>query len=223
MYPLWIVLIAIPVGIGALFVATASVRRVERLLDQERARGCVESSEVGRITVPGPVLMALVGVSVSMLLMRIEAGTEALACIAASTMLWIMAYVDGRTAILPDSMTGSFLWLALLWQTHQNPAHLPSLETCVASLGAFLVPVLVNLVYRRCRGVDAVGLGDAKLLAGLVMWFGPSALGWILVKALRWCLLYTVSRSMVEEKMPVALPMGPFFAAGANIWMLMYV
>ncbi|AWB35136.1 prepilin peptidase [Orrella marina] len=223
MYPLWIVLIAIPVGILAFLAATASVRRVEWLLDQERAHGVAESAEVGRIELPGQVLIALVSVSVYVLLARLGAGFEALACITASTLLWIMAFVDGRTAILPDSMTGSFLWLALLWQIHQNPEHIPSMETCLASLGAFLVPVMVNAVYRRCRRIDAVGLGDAKLLAGLVMWFGPSALGWILVKSLRWCLLYTVGRSMVEERMPVALPMGPFFAVSANIWMLTYV
>lgn len=96
-----------------------------------------------------------------------------------------------------------------------------------AGIGLVFFPTL-NYIYRRLRGHDGVGLGDAKLLAGLGLWLGWYALPPLLLVASLLGLLYASlefllsrrakSRSLVKK--PV--PFGVFLAvSGWLMWLFL--
>ena len=223
MNKMWIVLIAIAASLIALYIAAHLIKRIDSVLAMECKEVASQSPDISKIVIPERMLMVLVGVWLYVLLAARGTSFDVAGCVVVSSLLWVRAFVDGRTGILPDSLTGALLWMALIRQTHLAPDSIPSLEICAASVGAYLVPVVVNKIHHRYRGFDAIGMGDAKLLAGMVLWFGPASIGWILFMAIKWCVLYTVARSFIEERAPTAVPMGPFFALAGNIWMLKYV
>lgn len=80
--------------------------------------------------------------------------------------------------------------------------------------------VLVGAIYRAVRGVDGIGLGDAKLFAASGAWVGagglPSVLLWACVSALTLLLLARAMGRRLSAR--TAIPFGPFLAFGT--WMV---
>jgi prepilin signal peptidase PulO-like enzyme (type II secretory pathway) len=110
------------------------------------------------------------------------------------------------SGILAAALTGKGLW----W-------HVVS-----AGIG-LLVILLVDQGYRAWRGVDGIGLGDAKLLAASGAWLGaealPTVLLWACVSALGVLLLMQVSGRRVGAR--TAIPFGSFLAFGTwLVWCL---
>ena len=88
--------------------------------------------------------------------------------------LLALAWIDSRHFWLPDALTLPLIpaGLAVTWVLKPDRviAH-----TLAAALG-FAALALIAWVYRRFRGREGLGLGDAKLLAGAGAWLGPAAL-----------------------------------------------
>ena len=132
-----------------------------------------------------------------------------------------LAHTDARTFRLPDALTLPLipaglisnilvfdrLWLALIG----------------AALG-YLGLIALELGYRRLRGRDGLGRGDAKLLAAGGAWCGALALPFILLVASLGALLFTFTMAAIRGKMPDAttrLAFGPWLAFGiALIWLM---
>ncbi len=76
----------------------------------------------------------------------------------------------------------------------------------------------IGWAYRRFRGIDALGLGDAKLLAAAGAWLGAHALPSVLIWACLSGLAFAVLRGWRSGlSMSTAIPFGPFLALG--FWM----
>jgi leader peptidase (prepilin peptidase)/N-methyltransferase len=75
-------------------------------------------------------------------------------------------------------------------------------------------------VYRRLRGRDGLGLGDAKLLAALAAWVGLNDLPLILLLASCLGLAAAGIGALAGKRMTAAtaIPFGPFLAAAG--WLL---
>jgi len=88
-----------------------------------------------------------------------------------------------------------------------------------AVIGLLLFPTL-NYVYRRLRGRDGIGLGDAKLLAGLGLWLGWQSLPPLLLIAsasgLAFALVVglTAKGQTSASKLNQPLPFGLFLCLG---------
>jgi leader peptidase (prepilin peptidase)/N-methyltransferase len=127
---------------------------------------------------------------------------------------WLLALaaIDLVDWTLPDSLTLPLLLAGLLLAIGGDAAGLSALATPLeAAAGAALgYGSLAGLayVYRRIRGREGLGLGDAKLLAAAGAWLGPGPLPTLLLAAALLGLVMAISyRKPLRAE--TALPFGP--------------
>ncbi|KEQ55365.1 Type 4 prepilin-like proteins leader peptide-processing enzyme [Sphingobium chlorophenolicum] len=85
-------------------------------------------------------------------------------------LLLTLAVLDKRHFWLPDALTLPLAFLGLtigLWTTNANMT-----DRIIGAVIGYLALLAVALAYRRFRGREGLGLGDAKLLGALGAWFG---------------------------------------------------
>lgn len=98
-----------------------------------------------------------------------------LACLAA------LAVYDLRQFRLPDLLTLPLLLLGLgLSLAGHGP---PPLESALGAALGFAVFWGLGAAYFRLRGIDGLGLGDAKLMAAAGAWLGWPMLPWLVLGA----------------------------------------
>lgn len=117
---------------------------------------------------------------------------------------------------LPDRLTLPLLGLGLLFGPGTAGERLAA---AAIGGGAFL---LLALAYRRLRGRDGLGLGDAKLMAALSAWLSPSMIGpLILLSALVGLALALVrARRAGPEGLSGPVPFGACLALTAfPLWL----
>jgi len=131
--------------------------------------------------------------------------------------LWVLACYDLTSFRLPNLLT-----LTLFITGAMYVATSPSLfiwdHVIGAAVGLVFFPA-VNAIYKLVRGRDGIGIGDAKLLAGIGMWLGWALLPPVLLMASIAGLVYGGGLALAS-KQPVAtskIPFGPFLCLGA--WM----
>jgi len=121
--------------------------------------------------------------------------------------LVIAALIDLREMILPDRLTLPLIPLGWAMALHGAPDLTERLSGSAAGFAAFAG---IAALYRRWRGRDGLGLGDAKLLAAAGAWVGwrdlPSVVLLGAATALVWALI-----TRRDPGRP--LPFGPFLAA----------
>lgn len=135
--------------------------------------------------------------------------------------LLVLAAIDLAEGLLPDRLTLPLLAAGLLATGWLAPDALPH-HLLGAALG-YLAFAGINRLYRRVRGRDGLGGGDAKLLAAAGAWLGwqglPSLLLIAAVAGLAAALLGQLAgRSMQAQS---RIPFGPFLALGCwLVWLL---
>ena len=130
--------------------------------------------------------------------------------------LLLLSYIDLRTGLLPDILTWPLVAFGLGYAIHEG-------ELIFALAGAVVGYTLIAglaLVWRRTRGYEGIGLGDAKLLAAGGAWVGVLNLPVVLLIASGAGLLVALSVS-VKSRFPqegTAIAFGPCLAFG--IWIV---
>lgn len=153
------------------------------------------------------------------------AGLVLLASLILAATLLILSYVDLRTGLLLDVLTLPLILMGIGWAAFAPVGTGAGLMNSV--LGAIIgYGLIAGLAYawRRFRGYEGIGLGDAKLLAAGGAWVGATALPLILFVASISGLLAAliVSQKSSKPGQRVALPFGPCLALGIWIvWCLM--
>lgn len=136
-------------------------------------------------------------------------------------LLLILAMLDARHHWLPDALTLPLAALGLTLGDWVLPAPLPD-RLIGAALG-YGALALLALAYRRLRGREGLGLGDAKLLGAIGAWFGWMLLPLVLLTAslagLLWALLLRLRGRTVDGS--TALPFGTFLclAVAPAVWL----
>lgn len=136
-------------------------------------------------------------------------------------LLLTLAVLDARHLWLPDALTLPLAALGLTLGDWVLPASFES-RAIGAAAGAGLL-FLLALGYRRLRGREGLGLGDAKLLGAIGAWLGWQALPFVLViasvTALLWVLALRLRGEKIEAQMRV--PLGTFLCiAVVPGWMI---
>ena len=145
-------------------------------------------------------------------------GWAAPATVALGWVLLALSLIDLRTFLLPDSGTLGLvlagLGLSAAGMTGPLWLHAAGAAAGYAALWA------VAASYRAARGVDGLGMGDAKLLAAAGAWLGPLALPsvvlWGGVTGLALAAAMGAFRGGEEEGVQwgMAIPFGPALAFG---------
>ncbi len=136
---------------------------------------------------------------------------------------WLIAlgWIDAREMVLPDVLTLPLVvaGLAVTWLIAPDRlAH-----HVAGALAGFAVIALVGFAYRRVRGRDGIGMGDAKLAAAAGAWVAWTGLpGVILIAALSG-IAVTLLAALVagrvggDRALTAKLPFGPHIALGTWI------
>ena len=129
--------------------------------------------------------------------------------LAAAGDLIVASGIDARIGILPDVLLVPATLIAIpagaLLLGH---GWLTTLSGCLLDGGSFW---LLSVLYRRFRGRDGLGLGDAKLMALLGALAGPLALPSIVLMASLAALAFSlIARHAASD----SLPFGPWLSAG---------
>jgi leader peptidase (prepilin peptidase)/N-methyltransferase len=132
--------------------------------------------------------------------------------------LLALGWIDLRTGLLPDVLDLPLLVLGLLVAEAFEPDELA--DRAVAAAIGYIALRAISWIYRRLRGRDGLGQGDAKLFAAGGAWLGSAALPLVMLLAAVAALLAAGSLALGGTKLRAhtALPFGPFLAAA--IWIL---
>ena len=132
--------------------------------------------------------------------------------------LLVLAWYDLTEFRLPNLLTLT-LFLAGIAAVIMAPRFAVQDHIIGATVGLFLFPT-INWVYRQIRGRDGIGLGDAKLLAGLGLWLGWAALPFVLLAGSLLGLLFASLELLHkdsannEDLFKKPIPFGLFLAIG---------
>ena len=140
-------------------------------------------------------------------------------------LLLALSNIDLRTQLLPDIQNAALFVLGALmvfllrqdtWLMHAAGAVL-----------GFAVLWTVETGYRRMRGKDGLGRGDAKLLGAIGMWIGAAALPQVLLVASLSGLIAALIQSWLNKTAISAstrIAFGPWIALGGFlVWCLQLV
>ena len=145
-------------------------------------------------------------------------GSDLAAGAVLASVLIALTVIDIRSFRLPDALTlpltvlGIGFAQVLGWASWADRA--------IAAAVGFLLLFVVRGVYYRVRGRHGLGLGDAKLFAAAGAWTGIEGLAGVLLSGCILALMYVGGLAMTGRQVSagVALPFGPFLAAG--IWLV---
>lgn len=137
-------------------------------------------------------------------------------------LLLALAAIDLRTFLLPDALNAAVLLLGGVMLAWTQPPDWP-LHVAGAVIGFGLLWG-VELAYRRLRGRDGLGRGDAKLLGAAGIWIGIEGLAPALLIASLAGIAAALILSLRDSKAlsgQSAIAFGPWIALGGYIvWML---
>jgi leader peptidase (prepilin peptidase) / N-methyltransferase len=155
-----------------------------------------------------------VGVGLSAVQWEMHAAGFPVAGVALSFALAWASAVDLDRRILPDTLTLGLCLagLALGWRAGWTFA----LDSAIGAAAGYGLLAGIAWAYRRWRGRDGLGMGDAKLLAAAGAWTGWQGLPFVLLVG-SLSALGLVAISIVfgrRWQAETALPFGPFLSAG---------
>jgi prepilin signal peptidase PulO-like enzyme (type II secretory pathway) len=137
-------------------------------------------------------------------------------------LLLTLAAIDLRTYLLPDPLNAAVLLLGGLMVTITRPeAWIWHLSGAIAG---FAMLWLVETFYRRLRGRDGLGRGDAKLLGAVGAWVGAAGLAPVLLIASLSGITAVLALSAFDSKRlsgQTAIAFGPWIALGGYaVWLV---
>jgi leader peptidase (prepilin peptidase)/N-methyltransferase len=132
--------------------------------------------------------------------------------------LLALAWIDIRHMILPDVLTLPLLVAGLVATELVDPESLA--DHTIAAAGSYLALAAVAWGYRRLRGRDGLGMGDAKLLAASGAWLGLEDISYVLILAAGLGLLAAAGAALGGRRIAAttAMPFGPWLALAT--WLL---
>lgn len=131
-------------------------------------------------------------------------------------MLLCLSAIDVKSFRLPDWGTLSLVLAGLGLATAGMTG--PPIEHALGAALGYAALAAIGWGYRRWRGVDGLGLGDAKLFAAAGAWLGVFGLASTLLIGAATGLAIALALSLVDRRRELgrrmAIPFGPALAAG---------
>ena len=135
--------------------------------------------------------------------------------------LLILSWIDLKTFILPDYLTYGLIAYGLVANIFLGLGWASPQSSILGALLGFLGLYILNQAYLKIRGHHGIGMGDAKLLAGLGACLGIQSLPYILLIASASGLIGGYAWLKIHQQdHSHAFPFGPFIAFGGIIVLL---
>jgi leader peptidase (prepilin peptidase) / N-methyltransferase len=136
-------------------------------------------------------------------------------CVLGWTLL-TLAWIDWEHMLLPDALTLPLILAGLGATLLQD--HVEITEHAAAATAGYLAFRAIEIAYRRLRGRDGLGQGDAKLMAAAGAWLGLAPLPTVAFMAAAFGLAIAAGLRISGQIMHrgSAIPLGP--ALCAAIW-----
>ncbi len=168
-----------------------------------------------------PVLMESGALVVVVCAAFFTAGLVLVATCILGWLLLALAAADWRTYTLPDPLNAALTLAGLAATWFLNRDAMP--DHVIAVLAGFAVFAALALLYRRLRGREGLGLGDAKLLGALGAWVSWQGLPSVVLYGAVLGLAATLIASLAGRKLSATtrVPFGTFLALGGwLVWLL---
>ncbi len=131
-----------------------------------------------------------------------------------------LGVIDAKTGYLPDALSLPLIALGLAVNAFGMFAALP--HAAIGAVAGFVSFFLIGEAFRRLRGVDGLGQGDAKLLAAIGAWAGWPALAPAVFAAAIFALIVVAAMKLagraISRETPI--PFGPALAMAAAMTMI---
>jgi leader peptidase (prepilin peptidase)/N-methyltransferase len=158
---------------------------------------------------PGVELAAL---AVSGIAVLVDRGADVWLDCVLGWWLLALAWIDLRRWVLPDVLTLPLVLAGLAAAAVYDPEQIAD-HALGAALG-YASLVAIAVLYRKLRGREGLGRGDAKLLAASGAWLGAAALPQVILFAALSALAVAACLRLAGVRLGArsALPFGPFLA-----------
>ena len=169
-----------------------------------------------KISMQYPIVEALTSVASVACLLKFG---PSFACIAALVFTWLliaMSGIDMHTQLLPDQLTYPLLWIGLLLSVNSVfIAPVPAIVGAAIGWGSLWS---VNYSFKKLRGMDGMGGGDFKLLAGLGAWMGWAMLPMVVLLSATVGAVVGITMVLLRKHAREnPMPFGPYLAAAGWI------
>ncbi len=135
--------------------------------------------------------------------------------------LLILSWIDFKTFILPDYLTYGLIIYGLVANIFLGLTWASTESSILGAVFGFVSLYVLNQLYLKIRGQHGIGMGDAKLLAGLGACLGIQSLPYILLIASSSGLIGGYAwLKLHQQDHSHAFPFGPFIAFGGIIVLL---
>jgi leader peptidase (prepilin peptidase)/N-methyltransferase len=124
--------------------------------------------------------------------------------------LLALAVIDQRHLLLPDELTLPLVAAGLIFAALLDAD--TAVDHVLGAVAGFAVLFVLAIVYKRLRGREGLGLGDAKLLAASGAWVSWSGLASVVLVASATALVVVLVRSVLRRRIIAdeRIPFGPY-------------
>jgi leader peptidase (prepilin peptidase)/N-methyltransferase len=177
-----------------------------------RCRSC------GGVIDPSHPVIEVAAIGIALLALADDAALMPGTCLLGWGLL-LLGAIDRRTGLLPDMLTLPLILAGLLVALFEPGV--PPADRAIGAAVGYLLFAGLAVAYRRLRGRDGLGLGDAKLLAAGGAWLGWQALPWVVLVGAGAALVVILASARGQLSRHTAIAFGPWLALG--IWAMRLV
>ena len=139
-----------------------------------------------------------------------------------SLLFIIIFFIDLENFIIPDSLNFSIMALALFknFLPISNTSFIQDInQSIIGGMAGYSIIWLIIYLYKMIKKIEGMGLGDAKLMAGIGLLFGWQCVPFVLfISALLGLVFVLPSLINKQKNMRSEIPFGPFIIAACLIY-----
>jgi|TARA_B110000003_G_scaffold268022_1_gene296976 leader peptidase (prepilin peptidase)/N-methyltransferase len=133
-------------------------------------------------------------------------------------------FIDLENFIIPDVLNFSLMFLAFMknFLPNLNTSFVQDIEkSIIGGIVGYLCIWLIIFLYKTIKKIDGMGLGDAKLMAGIGLLFGWQSVPFVLFVSSVLGLIFVIPSLLNKQKnMRSEIPFGPFIIVASIIYFI---
>lgn len=139
-----------------------------------------------------------------------------------SLLFIIIFFIDLENFIIPDSLNFSVMALALFknFLPISNTSFIHEInQSIIGGMVGYSIIWLIIYLYKMIKKIEGMGMGDAKLMAGIGLLFGWQSVPFVLFVSAILGLVFVLPSLLNKQKnMRSEIPFGPFIIAACLIY-----